>query len=1256
MNSSNGVGCTDSIQGYLFKKGNSSLLSSSSTAWKKRWFSLENGSTTLKYFKNSSDESPKGTINIQLIESIDILSTTTITTTAFGAKENNNSKYYFDLKLKSRVYHLYSETERERDYWNVNLNLSILKSKELSQPQQVRPRSYTLPSPTPTIVLAEPPQQQSKPTPLPPLPITPTNNKTKPPLPPKPISQQSQQPVQQQQSQPVQQQQSSINNNNNNNNSNNNNVILNKKQQPVQQKEIENEQHFEYEDEDISLCGAKRKDFIKNHSNGYITSMVGVTRSKIWCGDSQGNICTFTLSRNGSGANGIADKVKKGSQWKEHTQMVTSLVYVPSQKLVYSSSLDGKICAWDRTDYSLVFSHSSKFPIYDMLFSKNDLLVYCGGISSSSPISNLSSQQQQQSQQNLSLFDTITKEETEIPFQSFLPNLYSSSNGKKRKFIKMIKFDEKIIICTDRCEIIVWSPWDNEICKYVIINNSYDITAMNVVGENLWICTTSDTNGNIFSTTNPCLVIVLSIKTLKRIKSFECRHPISQFALVNGYVWAITREYITVYEQNTAQLAYETIVLKEDMNFKLLYNFNTVWVGGTWLFRFQIFNNWIRDNLEYTTINNNGGGGGGFNSQSPDKAAISSMMINIQPISDYSDFDNVLNILELIKDRLQFEHCNQLYDILLGICESDQLNLSDFKILASKSFRWFGRNQCSSVMRESIISDNNRVYRISRVLSNYLQQSNIKDYSINIRESSNNITINGGSMNSSNGSINNSGGGSSGNGYNSNVIFIYETLKTVEYLVSNFDKFSKQFQIQQQFVETIIKFTTLSLPSNRLIVSISLIILYHLLNSNGNNLLNISSSSSSSSPNLTINDVLIATTPTTPTTTTTNNNNHNNNNTTTNNSSSNSSMAKKIKENLKGNKNKDKESKGNKEKEKEINNSKENIKENTIKDIGGNSLYNSLKDKVKLYLSIFFDQSIEDKTKISIINILSRFPNELKEQFKKEVYLNSTSQLLNQGTSLVCNDLIIIMNQVLSDSPKIKDQILKYVPNLLNLLDQQKQQQQQQSPINDRIRFFQIMSNPTFIQRSYNNNDSNNNSSNKKSKNRKVIISSNFKSPIESILFTINSILHSLKGTSFKGLKITILDVIVPKEFDQDFLSSINGSIINLNFILPSQSFVSTIKFKFNPKDLAIKVAFQLGVSVGETTISNFSITGDLQLGFTVGTAKPEYISFLEDPIINFDFDSTGVINLIDKFVKPILKISIRKRFVHPNRFYLPNS
>ncbi|KAM9967734.1 hypothetical protein ACTFIW_001820 [Dictyostelium discoideum] len=1252
MNSSNGVGCTDSIQGYLFKKGNSSLLSSSSTLWKKRWFSLENGSTTLKYFKNSSDESPKGSINIQLIESIDILTTTT----TFGNKDtnnNNNSKYYFDLKIKSRVYHLYSETERERDYWNVNLNLSILKSKEpspspsLSPQSQVRPRSYTLPSPTPTIVLAEP-SPSPTPTPLPPLPIPP-NNKTKPPLPPKPISQQ---PVQQQH--PTTTTTTNTNTNGNSNNNNNNNVILNKKQQqPVKQKEIENEENFEYEEDDISLCGAKRKDFIKNHSSGYITSMVGVTRSKIWCGDSQGNICTFTLSRNGSGANGITDKVKKGSQWKEHTLMVTSLVYVPSQKLVYSSSLDGKICAWDRTDYSLLFSHSSKFPIYDMLFSKNDLLVYCGGISSSSSSSSQLNQQNQQNQnlqnQNLSLFDTVTKEETEIPFQSFLPNLYNNGNGngsgnKKRKFIKMVKFDEKIIICTDRCEIIVWSPWDNEICKYVKINNSYDITAMNVVGENLWICTTSDTNGNIFSTTNPCLVIVLSIKTaLKRVKSFECRHPISQFTLVNGYVWAITRDYITVYEHNTAQLAYETIILKEDMNFKLLYNFNTVWVGGTWLFRFQIFNNWIRDNLEYTTNSSSS------SSLSPDKSVASAAIsINIQPISDYSDFDNVLNVLELIKERLQYDHCNQLYDILLGICENDQLNLTDFKILTSKSFRWFGRNQCSSVVRESIISDNNRVYRISRVLSNYLQQSNIKDYYINIRESSNNITINGsggsgnGSINSSNGSINNSGSSSS-SGYNSNVIFIYETLKTVEYLVSNFDKFSKQFQIQQQFIETIIKFTTLSLPSNRLIVSISLIILYHLLNSNGNNLLNISSSSS---PNLSINDGLITTTSTTTTNNTTTT-------TTTNNSSS--SVTKKIKENLKVNKSKDKdkESKGNKE----INNnsSKDNIKENTIKDIGGNSLYNNLKDKVKLYLSVFFDQSIDDKTKISIINILSRFPTELKEQFKKEVYLNSTFQLLNQGISLVCNDLIIIMNQILIDSPKIKDQIIKYVPNLLNLLDQQQKQKQ---PINDRIRIFQIMSNPTFIQRSYNNNNGNNsnNDNNKKLKNRKVIISSNFKSPIESVLFTINSILHSLKSTSFRGLKITILDIIVPKEFNQDLLSSINGSIVNLNFILPNQSFVSTIKFKFNPKDLAIKVAFQLGVSVGETTISNFSITGDLQLGFTLGTAKPEYVSFLEDPIINFDFDSTGVINLIDKFVKPILKKSIRKRLVHPNRFYLPSS
>ncbi|EGC31117.1 hypothetical protein DICPUDRAFT_99321 [Dictyostelium purpureum] len=1131
---------SESVQGFLCKKGNKSLLSSAS--WKKRWFILVNAPTNsndndnilLKYYKNQNDESPKGFILLSSIESID--SVTTAVTVATSNSTTN--KYFFNIKTKNRIYNLYSDTEQERDYWILNLNISIVKLNDNDKSIKDRPRSYTLPTPQPTLIVQnDKPVNNSN--------NNNNNNNSKPPLPPKPLPQPTSSPSLQSrpQSQTQKVEQIPIPNSNNINNNNNNN------KPPIE---------F-IEDENISLCGAKIKDSLKNHSNGYITCMVAVTRSKIWTGDSQGNIVTWTISRTGA-----TDKLKKGSQWKPHTS-VTALIYVPSQKLVYSSGLDNKICSWNRTDFSPVFTHISKFPIYDMVFSKNDLIVYCGGTSSSSssssPIEKLTSNiankdNKEVNLSNLSLFDTITKEETEIPFSAYLPSILTNDGkklasplSKKRKFIKMVKYDEKIIICTNRAEILIWAPFDNEPCKFISIGESFDITAMDIVGDTLWICTTQDINGNIFSTTLPCVITVLDLATLKKIRSFECHHPISNFSIINGYVWAITRGYITVYEPFTGQLAYETIQLKEDMNFCSLYHGNMVWIGGTFIWRFQIFDNWVSENLEYditspikkSMLSRTG-------SQTvPDKAALeqavaSSAIINFIPIQDYTDFEYIESTLRKLKERFSLEYSNQLYDILLTIGENDQL-MPEYQTMVCKCLRYFGRNK-STLMREFILSDNNRLVRIAQLLQSYLSNKN-------------------------------------------NLVLIYESLKVIEYLVSSFDKFSKLFQI-----EPIIKFTT-NQP-NRLILQSSLNILYRLFDFHSN-----FSSSHLNSSNST--------------------------------NSLNGSGSKDVNS-----------SSGNKD-----------------------SLYNNIKEKVKTFISYLFDSAIDDKTKTAVINIISRYPNELKEQFKKESNIQQIYEILNQGSSLCCNDLIVLFSQILKDSSKIKEMVSKNFKPLLNLLEQRSSAFYPMSPstssnsaapsapaTNDRLRIYYLMTSPSYIQRVYNN--SNNGNDGKKI--RKQIISSNFQSPVESIIFTLNSILHSLKSTSFKNTKITIIDIILPKEFPSNLDILNQSSIVNVNFVMPTQCFVSTIKFKFNPKDVSIKLLFENALSSGEATISNLSVSGEILLGFEIGTAKPQYIQFIAEPEILFDTQTTGVVvGFINLFFKSILKKTIKSKFVAPNKFYLPS-
>lgn len=424
----------------------------------------------------------------------------------------------------------------------------------------------------------------------------------------------------------------------------------------------------------LSLSGAKHADVKKNYSRGDIRSMTSITRSKIWTGDSQGHIVTWSISLGGE------DKHKQGSQWKGHNSTVSSLIYLPSQKIVFSSGHDGKIIAWNKTDYSSlhVFETRDNAAVYDMI-EINSLLFYCCGNSSS-----------------IFIIDTnnIRLQPKEILLNDILNNEVASKY-KNRKIIKLIPMPEqrRLVLCTNRGEIIIFNTQDKMARDYYSLELN-EITSINVVGDNLWIgCGSpeSSISASFAGVSQQGIITIFDPIRMRVIRSFYSQQRISQFLVCNGFVWGIGRSNIFVYDSSSGQFPIEIIELTEDMNFKGIYSFHNVWIGGTHLFRFRIYDEWVKKNLDFD-------------------CSIS----NIDTVLDYYDLDRVGETLDLIKSRLQLEHSSEIYDILLSMVEN-QLLSSDFYLKIVTCFGYFCRNK-STLMRKHILSDNNRIYRMVQFL------------------------------------------------------------------------------------------------------------------------------------------------------------------------------------------------------------------------------------------------------------------------------------------------------------------------------------------------------------------------------------------------------------------------------------------------------------------------------------------------------------------------------------------------------------
>ncbi|KYR01110.1 hypothetical protein DLAC_02212 [Tieghemostelium lacteum] len=632
------------LKGYLYKKG----TGLTSNNWKKRWFILSNGVILNYYVDDKLEKKPKGTIYLEIVESIQIDSS--------GVVQAQAQQYRFQLTTKKRVYYLYAETEQDRVLWLDNLNQCLVNFKKPTE----RARSNTLPSvvlnsndPTAVTVSgsvqpSQPNKQfqhmhQSLPTPQVSSPVTPNTNRQHISSPP-----------------------TTANAVVSNYTSNNNNNTTNSKKKTLIQKNKNSESKFR-------ICGAKMLDKVNTDSNGFVTCMTTLTRNKLWSGDSKGNINVWTISRSGD-----SDKMVLSYQIKEK-EAVTGLVYVPEKKILYSACKDGSgISCWDTHDHHKIFSFPTKVLIDDMVELRNEMLLYCGSDGKTS---------------SLYLFDPSTKQENEIPFQSFLPPLLNATSSVYRKFIKLFKMDGKILAATDQSEIIIWNPWEKEACKVINVGHS-KITALTVISGVIWVCSLQESTG-IFSLDLPCIVKLYSLETTKLTRSFESEEVISQFQLVNGYVWAISRESVSIYDPSTGQILYEYLDLQSDMNYCALFSHGYCWIGGSSFTRFLITDQWVDHNMSHE---------------------------DRSPHPDLS-IENLKYLLGKIKSRLEFEHNTELYDVVLKIGELtlQDTSLNFYKIKIAKLFSYFGRNRLDYINQKIIFKQEERINRISNLLQKYLQ-------------------------------------------------------------------------------------------------------------------------------------------------------------------------------------------------------------------------------------------------------------------------------------------------------------------------------------------------------------------------------------------------------------------------------------------------------------------------------------------------------------------------------------------------------
>ncbi|EFA82124.1 hypothetical protein PPL_05029 [Heterostelium album PN500] len=727
--------------GYLFKKDGKSKLPGRSQAWKKRFFVLDNQS--LSYLKSEKPEAKLyGKIAMSDLQAIQQHQPTA----------TSSHLWTLDIHTKDRTYYLSSNSESDINQWTLNLtsfitittSTSVQSSKitsnnnnnkngsffvnnnnnnsssdQVSSSKSINNKRQTtvLSTPIPTLLNQSNPVVSSTST-------TSTSITTKAMSKSMPVTTSTTTTTT-----------NYLNNNNNNNNNNDFGFVMindNGEQPPPQQQQgpinslkqtitqivvnavapakTQQQQPNNMSPDNsnsqmttsvnsnprtvdqsgnnnkMSLCGASIIDYAKNFSSGYITAMVAVSPKKIWTGDSNGNIVTWSAA---------SDKLKKGSQWKKHQHAITSLVYIPSQNAIYSASTDTTICAWHEDDFTLIFTHNSRVPIYSMIEINDSLLLYCG---------------YSENFTSIALLDINTQTAKDIPLNSYIQMIETEKNasqqvnqqqqqqGKKkvrdiRKFYKIIKYDDRILIATTYSEIVVWSPWDGDICQILEVGYQ-SISGMSVIGNTLWICSLPDnTVTGFFAPQMPNVVSLWSLNTLKKKRSFDCTHPITSFNIFNGYVWAVNRHHISVYEPNSGQGVFEVIDLGEDMNCISMYNNECAWVGGNHLFRFKLTDTWFERSLLPHDLN-----------------------------PDVNNWEYIESLLKKLSNRFKYNYDGRILDLLLNIGESEQLLVS-FHIIIVQTLRYHNRNQ-SCITEQILMGESFRLDRMANLLQSHLKNRN----------------------------------------------------------------------------------------------------------------------------------------------------------------------------------------------------------------------------------------------------------------------------------------------------------------------------------------------------------------------------------------------------------------------------------------------------------------------------------------------------------------------------------------------------
>ena len=108
------------LAGWVQKQGEKGIVQSGFTAgYKKRWFSIKHGESSLSYYKKQDEQEAKGKIDLVDIVSVEARAGTTHD---FFSLLLSKREYCFVIKTKARTYKCLCDTEEERNRWVQGLN------------------------------------------------------------------------------------------------------------------------------------------------------------------------------------------------------------------------------------------------------------------------------------------------------------------------------------------------------------------------------------------------------------------------------------------------------------------------------------------------------------------------------------------------------------------------------------------------------------------------------------------------------------------------------------------------------------------------------------------------------------------------------------------------------------------------------------------------------------------------------------------------------------------------------------------------------------------------------------------------------------------------------------------------------------------------------------------------------------------------------------------------------------------------------